>query len=96
MEIDTDALPLGAMFLMHSTQEIQSSLMGLDAMDADVSAKLDGEIDLRLEDGQLVLERDYKVGQLPWYGSVFDRDSSSAVEPDLSQHGVGKGGKISS
>ena len=51
MEIDADALPLETMSLMHSVEQIQSSLMGLDTMNADVSAKLDCEINLRLEDG---------------------------------------------
>ncbi|KAG8219578.1 hypothetical protein J3R82DRAFT_529 [Butyriboletus roseoflavus] len=51
VEIDADALPLGIVFLMHSIQEIQSSLTGLDAMNADVSAKLNCEINLWLKDG---------------------------------------------
>ena len=65
MHVDTDHLPCTPMTGLHPRQEVERSLLRLDAVHADVAPQLNGKCKLRFKDRLLMREWDCEWRELP-------------------------------
>ena len=101
MHVDAYQLPRTTMTCLHPREEVERSLLRLDAVHADVPSQFDGECELRFEDRDLVRKRYREWRELPptvvHVGGVWRvrgrgvGNPADAVEPYFAEHRMWEG-----
>ena len=102
VHVDADSRPRVAVFRLQFVQQRDGCLLALHAVEADVAPQLHGEIDLRFQDRELMLQRYGKWGKLTGFVVLHIgrragwgvRDAACAIQPDFTDHSVWESSKV--